>query len=125
MVSVFALLDSFQTNLKSAQNAPMFQELSWLTELVLFAQENSFTMVKDAAVQLVSPKLEPRANKLARMINLLMKMEFATDVQSTRSSRMEDAPASAITSETTAPEFVNFRVLPLNSNTREDVLSVL
>jgi hypothetical protein len=125
MVSVFALLDSSQTNLKSAQNAPMFQELSWLTELVLFAQENSFTMVKDAAVQLVSPKLEPRANKLARMISSLMKMEFVTDVQSTKSSRMEDAPVSAITSETTAPEFVNFHVLLLNSNTREDVPSVL
>jgi hypothetical protein len=59
------------------------------------------------------------------MINSLMKMEFATDAQSTKSSRMEGAPASAITSETTAPEFVNFHVLLLNSNTREDVPSVL
>jgi hypothetical protein len=97
MDSVFALRASFQTNLKSAPSAAMFQELFWLTELVLFAQANSFTMVKDVVVQLDSLKLEPHANKLARMINSLMKMEFATDAQSMKSFQMEDVPVSTIT----------------------------
>ncbi len=43
MENVFAGVDSFQTNLTSAQDAVMLLELSWSTELALFVQVTSFT----------------------------------------------------------------------------------
>ena len=54
-----------------------------------------------------------------------MKMEFATDVQSTKSSPTEDALVLTITSETTVLEFVNSHAPLLNSSTKEDVLNAL
>lgn len=70
MDNVFAALDSFQTNLKSAQNAVTLLGLFWSMELALFVQVNSFTTVKDVVAQLDLPKLEHHANKLVRMMSL-------------------------------------------------------
>ena len=53
-------------------------------ELALFVQVNLLTTAKDVAAQLDLTKLEPHANKPARMMNLSMKMAFAMDVQSTK-----------------------------------------
>lgn len=93
-------------------------------EPVLFAQVTSLTTAKDVAAQLDLPKLEHHANKLAKMTNLSMRMAFAMDAQLTKSSPMEDALVSTITSETTVLEFANSHVPPLNSNTKEDVPNV-
>lgn len=58
MVNAFVVLDSFQTNSKSAPDAVTLLELSWSAELVLSAQVILLTMDKNAAVQLDSSKLE-------------------------------------------------------------------
>jgi hypothetical protein len=84
MDNVFAPLDLFRTNLKYAQNAVKLLELSWSTELALFAPVNLLTTAKDVGAQPDSAKLVPHANKHARMMNLSMKMAFAMDAQSTK-----------------------------------------
>jgi hypothetical protein len=124
MANASALPDSFQTNLKSVPNAVMFLEPSYLTEPAQFAQENSLTTVKDVAALLDSPKSEPSANKLARMTNLLMTAESATDAQLTKSSQTEDVHALPVTSETTALGPVNFHAQLLNSDIKEGVPNV-
>ncbi len=76
------------------------------------------------AAHLERPKLEHHADKLAKMTNLLMKMAFATNAQSTKLSPTENALVSTNTSETPTIKFVNSHAPLLYSNIKEDVPNV-
>lgn len=84
------------------------------------AQETWPTMAKNVFATLASPRSESDANNHASQINWLMKTEFATHAQSTKSSPTENVPAEPTTSEMPVLEDANFHVEPINLPTKED-----